>query len=212
MENPNKPEGKTMRNGGKTIRVAAVIVAIGALTMASGCGSSSKGKDALASKQSGSDATSSTVPGAGGGTGSQAGKGSTATTAKGGSTPTTAGSTAGGSTTKTTYPPVPMKVTLAADCVRPGGVQTITIETIPDEAVGYGSIYSDGKGGMDAPEYGGNNAGKSDPTGKYVSTWTVGVKAPPGPVKVTAFAAGGHYQVGKQEVTYKIANAVGKCP
>lgn len=79
-----------------------------------------------------------------------------------------------------------MRATLARECVKAGGRQTLTVRTEPGAGVTYDSTYSDGESGRAAPhgkEYGGEGIGLITDEA-LAATWTVSKKAPPGIVVV----------------------------
>jgi hypothetical protein len=105
---------------------------------------------------------------------------------------------------------LPMTATLATQCVRPGGTQTITVRTKPKVRVAYGATYADGKSAMSDTFYGGNQGGVVGPAGEWQSAWVVGIGAPPGPVKVDV-AGVDATGVGQTSVSFNVAGATGSC-
>lgn len=186
-------------------RLTIVLVAVLGYTVA-GCGGghhAARGASASAAKKApgqaanGSSATSTTV---------RASK----------HTPTTATTATQRSSTATTLPAptgVPITVTLASPCVRPGASQTITITTAPGSGVAYDSVYADGKSGVDKDHgfYGGNKGGQTDKQGTWTDTWVIAPTAPPGPVRVDVVAATPQGS-GTTYATFAMADASGRCP
>ncbi|MFY9586183.1 MAG: hypothetical protein WAT66_01870 [Actinomycetota bacterium] len=83
--------------------------------------------------------------------------------------------------------PMPVSASVSPSCVRPGGLATLTVETLPDSVVAYVAIYSNGKSGAAPPwgeGYGGNDGGHANSRGVYKSSWTVSPSAPAGPATV----------------------------
>lgn len=209
-----------MTRGGHTTRRAVWRWATtGLLTLAAACGG---GSDKDASKTTsptgaGGGATTS-IPGAPGAPGAPSNEGSAGTPTSTTSTPG-AGTPSGGGTGEpgaaagptTTKPPLPLTASVADDCVRPGGAQTLTVQSNPETPIGFSSRYADGKTAMDAGFYGGTNAGKSDATGTYTSTWTIAPNAPAGEVKVTVYGNRPDYEMAEHVVTFRMSDATGRC-
>jgi hypothetical protein len=119
---------------------------------------------------------------------------------------------AGPSTTAAPKPDLPITLDLADDCVRPGGTQTLTVQSKPEIPVGYGVRYADGKTAMEPGYHGGVGGGETDPDGRYKATWAVAPTAPAGPATVTVIANHPDYNRTRRELTFQVANAAGKCP
>lgn len=82
---------------------------------------------------------------------------------------------------------VRVAATVSPACVRPGDTATLTVRTEPGAGIGYQAVYSDGASGAAAPfgrGYGGNDKGKADDGGTFVSTWVVSNDAPRGRARV----------------------------
>jgi hypothetical protein len=107
--------------------------------------------------------------------------------------------------------PTPLEVTLAHECVKAGGTQTITIKTAPKGGAGYDSYYSDGKSGTSKDFYGGNKASVIDDTGTWSDTWTISPHAPAGPVKVVVQAARIGYKASTTERFFNLVTPAGTC-
>ena len=106
---------------------------------------------------------------------------------------------------------LPVTASLAHQCVVPGTSQTITITTAPNSAVGYHSIYSDGKQGFDKDYYGGNKSGLTDATGQYTDTWVIAPNAPAGKVTVDVVGLNQDGASGKTQLSFAMSG-VGGCP
>lgn len=108
-------------------------------------------------------------------------------------------------------PPLPTTVTLAKDCVRPGGTQNITISTGKERsAVVYNTIYADGNSGIHEDHYGGNNGGYTDEDGSWSDTWVIDPAAPAGEAKVRVRSVhDGHF--GSETVYFQVASTLGRC-
>lgn len=194
---------------GGMLRLAAVVAA--AAFVFGACGDDDKPETTAAGDGT---TTTSTGPGGSSGTTVPGGTATTVTTAGGGAggpAPTT-GAGGPGTTTAGGQQTIPVDATLAVACLRPGSVQTLTVSTRPNAALGYDTQYPDGKTGMHRDSYGGNGAGKADESGKYTGTWPVASNAPPGTAIVRLTVAGEGYAPTVKELPYKIANASGQCP
>lgn len=102
-------------------------------------------------------------------------------------------------------------VTLKESCVKPGGTQSITITTTPGSAVGYDSVYWDGKrGGMEG-HYGGNSGGKVDDSGTWKDTWVIAPGAPVGQVQVNALGAHLDYGFGQSTLYFRVVDVLEAC-
>ena len=200
--------------------LAASAVAAAAL---SGCGGSSRAGDAADEGQA-AGGSSTTAPGvASGADSSKSAKSKAAADGSkgGGATTTTVSGAkdAAGSkkseTTATTADPFRMTLPLTAEvaekCVRPGGVQTITIRAPYGSGVGYQVVYADGLQALMEGHYGGNSAGYTDEDGTYVDTFTVAAAAPPGPA--SAHVLGTHMEqgFGEYHAHFAIADVLGNC-
>lgn len=109
--------------------------------------------------------------------------------------------------------PLPVKVALASQCLKPGESQTITFATVPRSAVGYNAKYSDGKTGMDKAEhYGGNNGAVVPEDGVWRDTWVIAPNAPAGTVEVMYSATNIGYQPVQSQISFTLVPATGSCP
>jgi len=77
---------------------------------------------------------------------------------------------------------------LGANCVVPGGTQSLTAYSRPGYSVSFNSQYADGKFGN---SYGGYGVLATDARGVARATWTVAATAPIGTVTVAAGTANG---------------------
>jgi len=194
---------------------------LGALVLALGsaCGGTGRATLTPASAHV-ADASTTTMAGANGSAASPSP--STSVTSKGAGTgspaspgPQTASnaapSQAGGSPTPKGG--LPIQVSLAAACVRPGTPQTITITTQPNAGVAYNSVYADGNNSRDNKDnyYGGNKGGKTDATGKWSDSWTLSAKAAPGPVHVDVVGLASSGQSGYTTAGFAVAGPDGRC-
>jgi hypothetical protein len=108
-------------------------------------------------------------------------------------------------------PPLQLEASVLSACVRPGTTQTITIKTLPNSAVGYDSVYPDGKSGLSQDYYGGNNGGQANATGTWTDTWKIAPNAPAGLVSVDVAGANANGSVGKTAISFKLSDVTGKC-
>ena len=106
---------------------------------------------------------------------------------------------------------LPMKVTLAKQCVKPGGSQTITIDMEGRGMVGYQATYSDGRHSMDKDYYGGNNGASTNEDGVWKDTWVIAPTAPAGPVVVDVVGLRSDQLRGQTKVTFEMADKSGRC-
>lgn len=117
-------------------------------------------------------------------------------------------------TPATSYPqhvegtkPAPVTATLASDCVRRGGAQTLTIRGPAEMFISFDAQYSDGEDGR---KYGGWGTGQIPPSGTYTSHWVVAPAAPTGEVTVWVAASGGQpVMTAFRQPTFTVAKA---CP
>lgn len=109
-------------------------------------------------------------------------------------------------------PPLETEVTLAEDCVRPGGTQTITVDTGESgSGVVYDTVYSDGKTGLAEDHYGGNNGGHTDDSGTWQDRWAVSPEAPAGEARVDVLTTSADGRTGAARDTFRVADALGRC-
>lgn len=108
-------------------------------------------------------------------------------------------------------PKLPLRARLKESCVRPGGSQSITIRSKPDAAVGYDSVYADGKSGMMEGHYGGNMGGFTDKEGEWRDTWVVAAHAPSGPVQVNVLGGKVGYRHAEETLHFTVADVTGRC-
>ncbi|HEX6489038.1 MAG TPA: hypothetical protein VF137_09260 [Candidatus Dormibacteraeota bacterium] len=99
--------------------------------------------------------------------------------------------------------PAPATATLSAACVTPGGVETLTIKTVPGYAVTFDAQYADGKDGQ---KYGGFGYGYASSAGTFGGTWAVAPTAPLGTVTVWVAIAHGQYSAFR-EPTFTVARS-----
>jgi hypothetical protein len=83
-----------------------------------------------------------------------------------------------------------MKVSLAADCVTPGGTQRLVVDTLPEAFLAYDNLYADGRNG--AAHGGVDGRARSDRRGHFEATWAVSPGAPAGDVRLDVGASGGN--------------------
>lgn len=107
--------------------------------------------------------------------------------------------------------PLPLKPTLGKKCLHAGDTQSIVIQTEPEAFVGYSSVYSDGKTGLDPGFYGGAAQGQADASGRYADTWTVTPTAPSGDVTVDVLGSKPGWRIGQTAVTYTIKPPESPC-
>lgn len=91
--------------------------------------------------------------------------------------------------------PAPATATLSATCVTRGGLETLTIKTVPGYSVTFDAQYSDGRDGQ---KYGGMGYGYASSDGTFGGTWAVAPTAPLGPVTVWVAVAHGQYSAFRQ--------------
>jgi hypothetical protein len=76
----------------------------------------------------------------------------------------------------------PLDARLASACVRPGGTQRLTVDTLPSAFIAFDNLYADQRDGQ---AYGGaDGRARSDGQGHYEATWVVSPSAPLGDVRV----------------------------
>lgn len=169
--------------------VPLVLVAV----LATGACSHGKPTASPSASLSGSPtASESATPSATGSSGAPAPSGGPSGSATG----TRAPGSSGGATTPGTHPSpsapassppplIPVKLTLAHSCVRPGGTQVASVSTLPGALVVLDTKYSDNK---DGSVHGGlKSDGKADDGGHFSFTWTVLPGTPTG--EATTYAA-----------------------
>jgi hypothetical protein len=193
----------------KIAAASALVFVLGACGGGSGDGGSSKKDDPSSSSTSSSVLTGSDAGTAAGGPGdgTQATSGGQPVAGAGNGT-----GNGGGTTASRQKPPLPLKATLASTCVKAGGQQTIRIEAPHMSAIGYDSVYPDGKSGISEGFYGGSNGGHSPPEGQWTDTWTIAPHAPPGKVKVTVLGNHIDYEGVDFELVFDLVPLAGSCP
>ena len=153
-----------MPSGGKGMsfekRAAIGLVAIAVVTAACGGGGSKKTHLAKAASHSDSTTTTSTVAGAGNAASAAAQAANIPNAANGSaSKPGVAAAPGAGATTTTQPLPhlgnLPVQVSWAQPCIKPGTAQTITVKVGTKErtAVGYNTVYSDGNNSRQASDF-----------------------------------------------------------
>lgn len=192
-------------------RIAVILTFLAVLSAA--CGGDKK-DDAVKTK----DASSQTDAGENA-QGSGDSKGSTATTAKGGSkgktssTTAKSGSSGATSSTTTTKPHRPIVIKLDKTCVRRGlngDLQGLNVDTDPEDTVAYSTEYSNHENELTHPQWqkvGGSGYGKADSNGKYHGTWHVPDDAPTGTATLHIIAQGAI----QKPVTFKVVGQLESC-
>lgn len=199
-------------------RTATALVVLAILT--SGCSGDSSGGPDSAQRASGASTSTSTAPehldaaGAPGGTNrspaDETPSDGPTTTAVSTDAPDSIDAQAGeGGADR--REPLEVEAQLASACVKPGGKQTITVRTVPEAAVSYGSTYSNGTTAFDKTFPGGNNSGRTDPGGVWTDSWVVGLGAPAGPVRVDVAALSYDQETGFTTASFAVAGTTGKC-
>lgn len=141
----------------------------------------------------------------------------TSTTVGGGKAATGGGAGADGkpgakaSEVDTTTLTMEISAELKETCVRPGGLQTITVHAPHTSAVGYDTYYSDGKSGLHEGFHGGNMVGWTDETDSWSHTWTVAATAPPGRAVVVVMAIHNEKGRGETGAIFAVADPLGLC-
>lgn len=104
-----------------------------------------------------------------------------------------------------------MSAEVTEPCVRPGGLQTLTVRTKDNAGIAFDTVYADGLSGLKDGHYGGNDGGYTDDDGTYTATWTVAATAPKGPAAVNVL--GSHYGtgIGETHTSFKVADPLGNC-
>jgi hypothetical protein len=207
-----------------SVRAVAVVAAL-ALS-ASACGGAGKADDAGKGGEDAASATSTTTAGDAAskdgskptegdkaGAAGKKGSGATTTTARPGSK--AAEGPKDSKTTPTTADPFRMTMPLTAEvsqkCVRPGGIQTVTLRAPVGAGLGFQVVYADGLQALMDGHYGGNAAGYTDEKGTFVDTFTVAATAPPGPAGVNALGTHMDHGFGEAHVHFAVADVLGNC-
>jgi hypothetical protein len=100
-----------------------------------------------------------------------------------------AASAAGGAQASAPATPsrAPLRVTLGAACVVPGGEQRIVVETLAGAFVAYDNLYPDNRDGQ--VHGGADGRARSDASGRFTATWRVGADTPTGRVRIDVGAS-----------------------
>ena len=211
----NRSMSRSSLPGRLTVGLAVPLLALG---VACGGGSKASVKPASQTKPADGAATTTTVAGgssANGSSPSGAAPTGAAAPGKGGPAPAPAGSGGPGSGSQApgAKPQMPMEVSLASACVRPGTPQTITIKATPQAGVAYNAIYADGNNSRDsgANFYGGNKGDKTNAQGVWSDTWVVSLKAVPGPVHIDVVGMSMQGNAGYTTSGFAVARPDGSC-